>query len=48
MLLHIKCKGSHVVIKLQVAYTGAGSEYQKKGKNYGQGFWQGTGKIVIV
>ena len=39
-----------MVIKLQVAYTGAGGEYQKKGKNYmyGQGFWQGTGKIVIV
>ena len=36
------------VIKLQVAYTGAGGEYQKKGKNYSQGFWQGTGKIVIV
>ena len=38
MLLNVKCKGSHAVIKLQVAYTGAQGEYQKKGKKYGQGF----------
>ena len=37
MLLHVKCKGSRAVIKLQVPYTGARGEYQKNGKNYGQG-----------
>ena len=48
MLLHIKCKGSHVLIKLQVAYTEAGGEYQKKGKNYGQGFFPSFwGKIEM-
>ena len=46
ILLHLKCKESSAVIKLQVAYTGM--SIKSRGKNYSQGFWKGTGKILIV
>ena len=46
ILLHVKCKESILVIKLQMAYTG--ESIKSRGKNYSQGFWQGTGKILIV
>ena len=46
IFLHVKCKESSAVIKLQVAYTGM--SIKSRGKSYSQGFWKGTGKILIV
>ena len=46
ILLHVKCKESSAVIKFQMVYTGV--SLKNRGKNCGQGFWQGTEKIEIV
>ena len=46
ILLHVNCKESNAVIKLQMAYTWV--SIKNREKNYCQGLWQGTGKIEIV
>ena len=46
ILWHVTCKESIAVVKLQMAYTGV--SIKSRGKNYSQGFWQGTGKTLIV